>query len=313
MGRREEEVEGGRRHLRTPSSVPTGKLLLWSRWHRIASSAHIPLLMLGWVLNWKAGFLECCTCTLTNDASASLISILSSPLTSRDSTPPSLLRRTDTFSSTLSTTASVETAALRGPSALAAGAVAGAAMPMRASSASSAFSTSVDCFVLLPSCMPLPLGGAFFCCGGGASGCPSASNTRTGFRSSSWNALCMLDPIPPMPPSPALARCALFWSMAEAFFFASSFASLILLCRIMLCSFSSWLSISSAVFTCVRLIVSRCPMASTSSNASMISNAWSFTVSSSRFGANSGTSRASSRSVSRSSMMLDDLLVTRSR
>mmetsp|Transcript_36158 Transcript_36158/g.88997 ORF Transcript_36158/g.88997 Transcript_36158/m.88997 type:complete len:251 (-) Transcript_36158:379-1131(-) len=250
------------------------------------------------------------------------MSILSSPLISAASMLPSLLILTRSRSSALRFTPSPPPPDM-GPLFLAAGpdpragaAAAGSTIPMSSSSACIARSTSWDCLVLEPSCMPLPLVGAL-----GRARCCSGSGSKSVTRDTALRSSSRKPPPPPGPPlipvpvpeRPALARWALLWSMETALRLASSLASLILLCRIIWCSFSSWLSISSAVLTCCRLRFSRCPMASTSSKARMRSKACSRTPSSSSSGQNSGTSLASSRRVSRSSMMLDDLLVMSSR
>mmetsp|Transcript_38355 Transcript_38355/g.89521 ORF Transcript_38355/g.89521 Transcript_38355/m.89521 type:complete len:255 (+) Transcript_38355:811-1575(+) len=247
------------------------------------------------------------------------MSILSSPLTSAESMLPSLLILTTMRSSALRDTPSPpppppEGFWLEDPLCGALGAA--STIPISSSSACMARSTSCDCFVLLPSCIPLPFVGALG--RGRSSDVPlSKSDTRdTAFLSSSRK-----PPPPPCPPpipdelpdNPALARCALFWSIDTALRFASSFASLILLWRIIWWSFSSWLSISSAVLTCCRLRFSRCPMARTSSKARIKSKHCSRTPSSSSSGQNSGTSFASRRRVSRSSMMFELLFVIRSR
>lgn len=89
--------------------------------------------------------------------------------------------------------------------------------------------------------------------------------------------------------------------------------SLILLWMIILCSFSSWLSMSVFCLICCTVMFSLWPMEMTSSNAKMSSKAPRVTLSSSMEWMYSGMVLDSKRSVSRSSRMLLDLLVTSTR
>mmetsp|Transcript_41181 Transcript_41181/g.105291 ORF Transcript_41181/g.105291 Transcript_41181/m.105291 type:complete len:266 (-) Transcript_41181:66-863(-) len=113
-------------------------------------------------------------------------------------------------------------------------------------------------------------------------------------------------------PSIAL-RSILVFSISIAFFFMTSLVSLILLWMIILCSFSSWLSMSVFCFTCVAVMFSLKPLLMTSSKAKSSSNAAREIASSSSGSTYIGTTLDSSRSVSRSSRMLLCLFVTSSR
>ncbi|BAS93287.1 Os05g0311037 [Oryza sativa Japonica Group] len=79
-------------------------------------------------------------------------------------------------------------------------------------------------------------------------------------------------------------------SSSLAFFFITSLVSLILLCIISLCAFSSWLSISQYCLTCWTVTFSLFPRQMASSKANISSNAVLQTPSSSREGEYSGTS-----------------------
>ena len=128
------------------------------------------------------------------------MSIFNSPLTSDASMLPSLLILTTSRSSARSVTPSPPPPPPAGRLGFDAGpgAAAGAStIPISSSSACMALNTSWDCFVLLPSCIPLPLGGALTL---GRSSSTAFDTRATVFRSSSRK------PPPPPPPPPAHTR-----------------------------------------------------------------------------------------------------------
>mmetsp|Transcript_82687 Transcript_82687/g.267659 ORF Transcript_82687/g.267659 Transcript_82687/m.267659 type:complete len:369 (-) Transcript_82687:238-1344(-) len=123
-----------------------------------------------------------------------------------------------------------------------------------------------------------------------------------------------LSPLP-MPGGPELSpRLRRLLVISICFFFIISRASLILLCSIIMCSLSSWLSISVYVLICESVTLSRWPKEMTSSKAKTMSKACFRTSSSLTWiWQQSCTTLASSRRVSRSSRMLLALFVTSTR
>mmetsp|Transcript_27520 Transcript_27520/g.83727 ORF Transcript_27520/g.83727 Transcript_27520/m.83727 type:complete len:212 (+) Transcript_27520:1182-1817(+) len=116
-------------------------------------------------------------------------------------------------------------------------------------------------------------------------------------------------PMPP-PPMPPIAFAPFSRDIDFALRFISSCASRSLDWRIMMASFSSWESISMFVWISRRLRFSEWPNATTSSKANVISKAFLQTlVSSSSPGQYSERTCAKSLRVSRSSTMLECLLV----
>ena len=116
-----------------------------------------------------------------------------------------------------------------------------------------------------------------------------------------------------MEPMP-FSRFSIFcFSISCAFFFITSRVSLILDCRMILCSFSSWLSISMYCRICDMVTFSLWPCEMASSKANSRSNARAEMPSSSSCGQDSGTILESICSTSRSSRMLLDLFVTSTR
>mmetsp|Transcript_41954 Transcript_41954/g.126701 ORF Transcript_41954/g.126701 Transcript_41954/m.126701 type:complete len:248 (-) Transcript_41954:144-887(-) len=136
-----------------------------------------------------------------------------------------------------------------------------------------------------------------------------------------------MPPPPPLPsggdldtPGPSmlwpllsLPCCGIILSW-RAFCCILSRAALILLCSIILCKFSSWLSISVKDFTCDNVTLSRWPKEITSSTAFTMSKACLRTAFSlTCVWQQSCTTLANNRKVPKSSKMLLDLLVTKRR
>mmetsp|Transcript_18197 Transcript_18197/g.50982 ORF Transcript_18197/g.50982 Transcript_18197/m.50982 type:complete len:343 (-) Transcript_18197:325-1353(-) len=302
------------RHFRIPSSLPVGNGREGSLRPSMLLELYAALSMLGCVLNWKPRFAPELMATRTNASSSLLTTSDIVPWTSRFSSPPSLFRCTLSFSSMSMVQGSVVArAAGASPPPIAmppAGPVAGlGASTSTASPSLASDSRNSLAFFALPSCMPLdgPRGA-------GAVGLDTTGSGRTpklglvllsmGSGRSSWLKAGRWALV-------TLRLSNLTLSISIAFFFMMSLVSLILLWMIILCSFSSWLSISQFCLTCNTVVFSLCPREMTSSKAKMRSKALMLTASSSsRPWQNSGTSLDTRRSVSRSSRMLLCLLVT---
>mmetsp|Transcript_32311 Transcript_32311/g.91610 ORF Transcript_32311/g.91610 Transcript_32311/m.91610 type:complete len:355 (+) Transcript_32311:651-1715(+) len=242
------------------------------------------------------------------------------PCTSMLSTPPSLFSSTCSFSSMMMKTGSEETGALT---------AAGAElldMPrsMSTDSPSACREARMLFFFLLPpSCMPLDgprsLLGKL---GRVGSGCMKEGPMSMSEPMPLAPGLAMLLEIPDeielakdeREPLPSMRlRSTLVFSISMALRFMTSLVSLILLWMIILCSFSSWLSMSVFCLTCVAVMFSFMPAEMTSSKAKIRSKACRTMVSSSTDSTYIGTTLESSRSVSRSSRMLLCLFVTSNR
>mmetsp|Transcript_15791 Transcript_15791/g.27224 ORF Transcript_15791/g.27224 Transcript_15791/m.27224 type:complete len:209 (+) Transcript_15791:585-1211(+) len=208
--------------------------------------------MFGCALNWKFLVSPLRTCTLRRAVSESVTRRDRSPLTSMFCSTPSRSIWITSFSSTVTWI----------PSVITVGCLETLSMTMRSGSSisPSAFiacsSSEVLPIALPPSCMPLPAAGRV------AAAAALACSTMRGGSGSRYaldGPKLSAAEEAPGPPTlrVSLSRSDLALSICSTLRFISSFASLILLCRIMLWSFSSCDSISTLVRICWRLMFSR--------------------------------------------------------
>mmetsp|Transcript_8225 Transcript_8225/g.14104 ORF Transcript_8225/g.14104 Transcript_8225/m.14104 type:complete len:279 (+) Transcript_8225:1213-2049(+) len=272
--------------------------------------------MLGCVLNWNCLLAPAATATRMYPSSSLFTTNDSVPVTSRFSSPPCLFSCTFSFSSMLSVTGSAEmwdmTVAVGPPDR-----TTGRSISTASPSFARLSKKSLPAFLALPSCIPLE--GPLL-----AIGLATEGSGRL-----KLSIMVTLSPGPLIAPEPLLPKpvtlagnmelalalvSILDFSISLARFFMISLVSLILLCMIILCSFSSWLSISQFCLTCRMVMFSLFPSEITSSKAKMRSKACSQTASSSRdWPQNSGTSLDKTLRVSKSSRILLCLLVISTR